>query len=431
MGSLAGRGGGGGGRPPARGIAKTSGGWKASHRPCPFREEEAHTAANLPVDVFHRLYGNSASETQRCLRDGHDAVPNRDRCVLDIICSGSAAPGRPRGCVGGHRTDIQRSGNRSHREYGKGHSNWRSTRHSQGHSVPSGTLPPTEHQHPAVIPGMAGPFQHVVMGGGATHGLMYIGVLMAHAGNSRRTYAEWARGIHTFAGSSMGALLAFALTCWDPWQTMQYFKGSRIRDIATQLFDSKAREVWRQKSINSGRVLDAVLSESVAHVAGDADVTFLQLHQSTGKRLVITVTDIVTGGAESGMRCGRQSPFRACSHRGKWVLGGTQTGAWHATSRVTCSHQSPPSRCSCTRPFEVRHPCSCPKSWTTTCLRRSWGRSESCPCTGGTRCRAFPCRLSRPRTILTSPPEPWRSWWHTAACVGSLCSSGTLCSKGC
>jgi len=149
-----------------------------------------------------------------------------------------------------------------------------------------------------VIPGMAGPFQHVVMGGGATHGLMYIGVLMAHAGNSRRTYAEWARGIHTFAGSSMGALLAFALTCWDPWQTMQYFMGSRIRDIATRLFDSKAREVWRQKSINSGRVLDAVLSESVAHVAGDADVTFLQLHQSTGKRLVITVTDIVTGGAE-------------------------------------------------------------------------------------------------------------------------------------
>ena len=140
--------------------------------------------------------------------------------------------------------------------------------------------------------------QHVVLGGGTLYGCMYLGALIAMFGNDKSTYAVWASGIKSYAGSSVGALLACLLTVWDPWAIWDYVRTTGFRKIAESLFDQNILAITEAMSINSGAALERLLKQGMADLTGSADVTFHQLFQLTGKKLVVTVTNLRTGFAE-------------------------------------------------------------------------------------------------------------------------------------
>lgn len=131
---------------------------------------------------------------------------------------------------------------------------------------------------------------HAVLGGGAMHGFMYLGALMALFGNSQSRYATWRRGLRSIAGTSIGALIAFLLTLWDPWRVLAFLKGIGFQSIEDTLFNQNWAGLTTQKSVNSGIELDKLLRRGIADSAGDADATFADVHARTGVTLVVTVT---------------------------------------------------------------------------------------------------------------------------------------------
>jgi predicted acylesterase/phospholipase RssA len=140
---------------------------------------------------------------------------------------------------------------------------------------------------------------YVVMGGGAMHGIMYLGVLMEMCCNSEKEYGTWFQGVRCFAGASMGSLLAAMLTLWTPWRCWEYLRTKGLRSLSsTGLFDQTIEDVRRNMSLTSGKLLEKTLREGVADLTGDENTTLLQFYQRTNKRLVITVTNVETGHAE-------------------------------------------------------------------------------------------------------------------------------------
>jgi len=139
------------------------------------------------------------------------------------------------------------------------------------------------------------PYKNLVFGGGAMHGCMYPGVLIALCNGDRDAYAAWFKGVNCVAGTSVGSIFAYMLTVWDPWTVCEKIKTCGFRDIAATLFDHNVAEATMQRSINSGRALEAMLKRGVLESLGDEGATLLDLYKRTGKKLVITVTDRQSG----------------------------------------------------------------------------------------------------------------------------------------
>jgi predicted acylesterase/phospholipase RssA len=140
--------------------------------------------------------------------------------------------------------------------------------------------------------------QYVVLGGGAMHGLMYLGVLAAVFKGQRDAFFAWRANVLQFAGASMGALLAVFLTVWTPWDVWAYTKTAAFQFIARGMFDQSWSAVASSQSISSGAALDAGLQAGLADVFGTAELTLQGLYARTGKCVVIVVTNLDTGRAE-------------------------------------------------------------------------------------------------------------------------------------
>ena len=137
----------------------------------------------------------------------------------------------------------------------------------------------------------------LVMGGGAMHGLMYLGALL-RLFPTRRAFADWHHGLRTLAGASMGALLAALLCTWTPWQVWAYAKTEQFRSIGSQIVDQSFLDMPTTCSLSSGRALDAALQRGVSDAYGRSDVTLADVRAATGKTLIITVSNVTLNRAE-------------------------------------------------------------------------------------------------------------------------------------
>jgi predicted acylesterase/phospholipase RssA len=194
---------------------------------------------------------------------------------------------------------------------------------------------------------------YVVMGGGAMHGIMYLGALMEMCNNSGTEYEEWFRHVRCFAGASMGSLMAAMLTLWTPWKSWEYLRTKGLRGLSsTGLFDQTIEDVRRNMSLTSGRLLEKTLREGVSDLTGDENTTLLQFYQRTNKRLVITVTNVDTGHAEfwcfktkpkvklwEALRCSASLPVLFPAY----VIDGVKYTDGGVTCNIPC-HRYPPSQ---------------------------------------------------------------------------------------
>lgn len=128
----------------------------------------------------------------------------------------------------------------------------------------------------------------LVFSGGGVRGLSYAGALMAF----KDTYAIDAHEhFQVFAGSSVGAL--FALIC-----------ALKINiDAALQLIESIGLAVIFQNdpscllshyALNSGKSLEDFLIQVFALASIGPSTTMQELHEKTGKTLIVTVVDLLT-----------------------------------------------------------------------------------------------------------------------------------------
>jgi hypothetical protein len=140
--------------------------------------------------------------------------------------------------------------------------------------------------------------QYVVFGGGAMHGLMYLGVLAAAFGGQRDAFMAWRAHVRQFSGASMGALLAVLLTVWTPWDVWAYTKTRAFQAIARGMFDQSWSAVAASHSISSGSMLAHVLQDGVVDVFGSVDMTLGALFERTRKTVVIVVTNLSKGRTE-------------------------------------------------------------------------------------------------------------------------------------
>ena len=138
---------------------------------------------------------------------------------------------------------------------------------------------------------------HVVLGGGAMHGLMYLGALTCLF-PTRAAFARFFAATQSFAGASMGALLAALLCQWTPWEVWAYTKTEQFRAIGAHLLDQSLLDMPGTCSLSSGRALDAALQRGVADVYGSADVTLADVRARTAKQLIIVVSNLTRNRVE-------------------------------------------------------------------------------------------------------------------------------------
>jgi len=127
---------------------------------------------------------------------------------------------------------------------------------------------------------------------------MDLGALIGMFGGRREAHGTWLGGLEALAGTSVGSLFACMLSVWDPWQIWDYIRTTGFREIARDLFDQDLREATKHQSLNSGKALRCMLRKGLRDMVGDPDMTLAGWYLHTGKRLVITVTNMDTGQAE-------------------------------------------------------------------------------------------------------------------------------------
>ena len=137
----------------------------------------------------------------------------------------------------------------------------------------------------------------LVLGGGAMHGLMYIGVLCSLF-RTPAAFSAFRADLRTLAGASMGALLAALLCEWSPWQVWAYATTEQFRAIGSQLIDQSWLDIPLTRSLSSGRALDAALQRGVLDVYGDANISLAAVAARTRKHLVLVVSNISQHRAE-------------------------------------------------------------------------------------------------------------------------------------
>ena len=152
---------------------------------------------------------------------------------------------------------------------------------------------------PQYLPMDLAAFSYLTLGGGAMHGLMYPGALAAAAGHSPTTWQAWFETrLEGLAGASMGALMAVLLAVWDPWRVGAYLRSTAFDRITRELSRQTVRDMSATRALSNGLELEDLLRQGVAEAYGDPDLTLARLQARTGKRVLVTVTNLSTGGPE-------------------------------------------------------------------------------------------------------------------------------------
>lgn len=141
-------------------------------------------------------------------------------------------------------------------------------------------------------------FRSIVFSGGATLALSFFGCLqfLEHMGALS--------GVDTFVGCSAGSLVAFLTVIgFTPRHACEYFMQVGVRHhIVTELdvFDAVFGEHTCLESLglDQGTRWKSFLSDALSSRLGIADVTFSELAQTTGKVLVVCVTNLTKGTRE-------------------------------------------------------------------------------------------------------------------------------------
>lgn len=141
--------------------------------------------------------------------------------------------------------------------------------------------------------------RHVVLGGGALYGVMYIGALMHLCHYSRSEYAKWAARVSDVAGTSAGALIGLmVVTGMDPWLMRRCVHTCGLAKLLQGMLDANLNMVVEQLALSSGAAADGMFQQFVAAITGRSDTTFLELHARTRRRFVVVVTSGVHDGPE-------------------------------------------------------------------------------------------------------------------------------------
>lgn len=141
--------------------------------------------------------------------------------------------------------------------------------------------------------------RHVVMGGGAMYGIMYIGALMALVKNSPSLYARWIAQVTDVAGTSAGALVGFMTAAgWDPWQMRECVHRSGLERLVSGLMDIDASQIKHMKALSSGKAADETIQEVVCAVTGRATTTFQEFYVRVRRKFVVVVTNGSTNMTE-------------------------------------------------------------------------------------------------------------------------------------
>lgn len=142
--------------------------------------------------------------------------------------------------------------------------------------------------------------RHVVFGGGAMLGTMYIGALQALCGHDPARYRAWAGRLRHSAGTSAGAILAFLVAAGvDPWTMKDLLDRHDVGGVLGDVRTPDASQIFARGSLSSGSTLDTLLKRVVAEVmGGDQGCTLAQFAAQRSVGLVITVTNAATGAAE-------------------------------------------------------------------------------------------------------------------------------------
>ncbi len=137
--------------------------------------------------------------------------------------------------------------------------------------------------------------ENVVFGGGGTHGFMYVGALLALFKGSPEAYQQWHRGLKSVAGTSIGALVGYLVTLWNPARILSFMKAQGFASVRKTLFDQDLVRIATAKSVNSGTELNRLLREGVMLSSGSEETTLAQLYKMTGITFVVAVTSSASG----------------------------------------------------------------------------------------------------------------------------------------
>ncbi len=141
--------------------------------------------------------------------------------------------------------------------------------------------------------------RHVVLGGGAMYGIMYVGVFMALCQHDPVKYQRWFRDVESVGGTSAGALIGFLVVCGlDPWAQRACVEKCGLNRIMHGILDVPADEILSQRGISSGRALDEITQDVVEYTTGRRDTTFAQLRDATQRRFVVVVSNGSTNRTE-------------------------------------------------------------------------------------------------------------------------------------
>lgn len=141
--------------------------------------------------------------------------------------------------------------------------------------------------------------RHVVLGGGAMYGIMYIGVLMALCQHDPDKYARWFADVKSVAGTSAGALIGVMLVGGlDPWAQRKCVLECGLSRIMHGMLDVPTNEILAQRGISSGRAMDAITQAVVKYVTGAPLTTFAELAAMTARKFVVVVSNGATNRTE-------------------------------------------------------------------------------------------------------------------------------------
>lgn len=131
----------------------------------------------------------------------------------------------------------------------------------------------------------------IVFSGGGVRGLAYAGMLMAFQDTFGLSISEHFK---TFVGTSIGAL--FALVCALGISTERALGILEAKGLGL-IFQSDPTCLLTHYALNSGAVLESVIKELLlcyGPAGGNVNVTLEELFALTGKKLVITVVDLLS-----------------------------------------------------------------------------------------------------------------------------------------
>lgn len=130
--------------------------------------------------------------------------------------------------------------------------------------------------------------RHLIISGGGLKGIAFLGTLECLQRKDNLNFDA----IETFAGSSAGSILSVLLVCgFSVAEIFKLVHDTNIRD----LIDFDLSKITKLYGVESGHKLMKKFREEFEKKGIDPDITLAQLHEKTGKRLIITVSCIGKG----------------------------------------------------------------------------------------------------------------------------------------